>query len=71
MNALSHLLAARIKATGPLSFAKFMEAALYGEGKRGPITERIQRVFFDATSGRDPRYGAWLRHVAVLPVSSY
>ena len=31
-------------------------------GKRTPgsVTEEIQRVFFAATSGRDPRYKAWL-----------
>src|SRR5918998_1071722 len=28
-----------------------------GTGRRGPVTERIQRTFFDATSGRDARYG--------------
>jgi len=34
-----------------------------GEGRRGPITERIQREFFQITQGQVPdRYG-WLRHV--------
>jgi len=34
-----------------------------GEGRRGPITERIQREFFRITQGQVPdRYG-WLRHV--------
>jgi branched-chain amino acid aminotransferase len=42
-----------------------------GSGRRGPVTERIQRTFFDATSGRDARYADWLRHVAAQPVSSY
>jgi branched-chain amino acid aminotransferase len=34
-------------------------------GKRTPglITEEIQRVFFDATSGRDPRYRSWLHPI--------
>jgi branched-chain amino acid aminotransferase len=41
-----------------------------GTGRRGPVTERIQRAFFDATSGRDARYGSWLRHVAAQPVLS-
>ena len=31
-----------------------------GLGQRGPITERIQSVFFDAVSGRDSRYREWL-----------
>jgi branched-chain amino acid aminotransferase len=42
-----------------------------GTGRRGPVTERIQRTFFDATSGRDARYSNWLRHVAAQPVNSY
>ncbi len=31
-----------------------------GIGRRGPITEQIQRVFFEAVGGRDPRYVDWL-----------
>jgi branched-chain amino acid aminotransferase len=42
-----------------------------GGGARGPVTESIQRAFFDVTSGRDARYAHWLRHVAALPVGSY
>src|SRR5256712_5404544 len=34
-----------------------------GRGSRGPVTEEIQRVFFDATSGRDRRYARWLHLV--------
>jgi branched-chain amino acid aminotransferase len=41
-----------------------------GSGRRGPVTERIQRAFFDATSGRDVRYHGWLRHVAAQPALS-
>jgi branched-chain amino acid aminotransferase len=41
-----------------------------GTGRRGPVTERIQRAFFDATSGRDKRYAGWLRHVAAQPARS-
>lgn len=34
-----------------------------GEGKRGPITERLQNAFFDIVSGRaDDRYG-WLTYI--------
>jgi len=33
------------------------------EGKRGPITELIQNVFFSATAGRDERYRDWLTFV--------
>ncbi len=30
-----------------------------GDGKRGPVTTQLQRVFEDALYGRDPRYAAW------------
>ena len=35
-----------------------------GNGKRGPITAELQRAYFAATSGRDPRHEDWLAHVA-------
>ncbi len=31
-----------------------------GEGQRGPITEKIQACFFEAVSGRAPKYQSWL-----------
>jgi branched-chain amino acid aminotransferase len=31
-----------------------------GEGRRGEVTTRIQKAFFDAAFGRDPRYRDWL-----------
>jgi branched-chain amino acid aminotransferase len=31
-----------------------------GSGKRGPLTARIQNIFFDATSARDDQYRHWL-----------
>jgi len=31
-----------------------------GEGQRGPITEKIQACFFEAVSGRTPKYQSWL-----------
>jgi len=34
-----------------------------GTGKRGEITERIQKVFFDITSGARPAPGPWLTYV--------
>ncbi len=34
-----------------------------GEGKRGHITERVQKVFFQITSGERPAPGAWLTYV--------
>ena len=47
-----------------------VDGAVIGGGQRGPVTERIQRAFFDATAGRDPRYRHWLSHVAPQPVAS-
>ena len=31
-----------------------------GQGARGPITEKIQRAFFDIVNGRNPQYAHWL-----------
>lgn len=31
-----------------------------GEGKRGPITTKLQKVFFDAVRGKVPKYRDWL-----------
>lgn len=37
-----------------------------GDGKPGPITQRIQRTFYDAVHGRLPQYRSWLS--ALTPV---
>jgi len=34
-----------------------------GEGKTGPVTRAIQKVFQEATHGKDPRYAGWLDYV--------
>ena len=34
-----------------------------GDGKRGPVTTRIQSAFFDAALGRDTRHQDWLTYV--------
>jgi branched-chain amino acid aminotransferase len=36
-------------------------------GRRGPVTERIQRVFFSAVAGREEQYSEWLHLVCVHP----
>jgi branched-chain amino acid aminotransferase len=38
-----------------------------GRGVRGPVTQEIQRVFYEAASGRDPKYESWLRLVEHAP----
>ena len=34
-----------------------------GDGRRGPITTKLQAMFFDAVNGRDPAQGEWLTKV--------
>ncbi len=34
-----------------------------GSGSRGPVTEKIQTLFFDAVSGKNPKYAHWLSPV--------
>jgi branched-chain amino acid aminotransferase len=34
-----------------------------GEGKRGKITEKLQRIFFNAVRGKEPKYESWLDYV--------
>ncbi|HKP11899.1 MAG TPA: branched chain amino acid aminotransferase, partial [Blastocatellia bacterium] len=36
-----------------------------GGGARGPVTETIQRRFFDAVMGRERRYRDWLHMVGI------
>jgi branched-chain amino acid aminotransferase len=35
-----------------------------GAGVRGPVTERLQTIFFNTVAGREPRYRGWLTPVA-------
>ena len=37
-----------------------LDDRVIGEGARGPITTKIQAVFFDAVSGKAPAYAHWL-----------
>ena len=34
-----------------------------GDGKRGPITERLQHIFFNVVRGKEPKYEFWLGYV--------
>jgi len=34
-----------------------------GEGKRGPITEKLQSMYFDAVKGKSAQHSEWLSHV--------
>lgn len=42
---------------------------LIGEGKRGAVTEKIQKTFFDAVAGRDTRFRKWLHPVEKFAVA--
>ena len=35
-----------------------------GEGRRGPVTEKLQKIYFEAVRGKQPRYADWLTPVA-------
>ena len=41
-----------------------VDGRIIGTGKRGPVTENIQRTFFDAVGGCDKRFFKWLHPVA-------
>ena len=34
-----------------------------GEGRRGPVTEKIQKAFFEVVSGKNDKYSEWLTQV--------
>jgi branched-chain amino acid aminotransferase len=40
-----------------------LDSRLIGSGKRGPITEKLQSMFFDVVNGRSEKYRHWLTHV--------
>lgn len=40
-----------------------LDDRVIGEGKRGPITTRIQQRFFDIVAGRAPEYDHWLAYL--------
>jgi branched-chain amino acid aminotransferase len=37
-----------------------LDGRVLGAGQRGPVTERIQSLFFDVVNGRAPKYSRWL-----------
>lgn len=46
-----------------------LDGNLIGGGKRGPLTEKLQRAFAAATLGRDRHYSHWLHLVAAAPAT--
>jgi branched-chain amino acid aminotransferase len=40
-----------------------LDRRIIGNGKRGPITEKLQSIFFDVVGGKNSRYAAWLDNI--------
>ncbi|MGH8539065.1 MAG: branched-chain amino acid transaminase [Stenotrophobium sp.] len=40
-----------------------MDNRSIGNGKRGPITEKLQKAYLELVKGENDKYGAWLSHV--------
>jgi branched-chain amino acid aminotransferase len=40
-----------------------LDGRTIGQGRRGPVTERVQGAFFDAVNGRAEKYRHWLTKV--------
>ena len=40
-----------------------LDTRAIGSGTRGPITQRLQTLFFDCVSGKNPQHADWLAHV--------
>jgi branched-chain amino acid aminotransferase len=40
-----------------------LDDRIIGEGRRGPVTTRLQAAFFDVVNGRNPKYAHWLTAV--------
>jgi branched-chain amino acid aminotransferase len=40
-----------------------LDNRVIGAGKRGPVTEKLQSMFFDVVNGRSPKYAKWLTSI--------
>lgn len=40
-----------------------LDNRMIGDGKRGPVTEKLQSLYFDVVHGRAPEYDHWLAYV--------
>jgi branched-chain amino acid aminotransferase len=41
-----------------------LDGRVIGAGKRGPVTEKIQKAFFDIVNGKNKKYAKWLTPIA-------
>ncbi len=46
-----------------VSYVRAVDKRVIGDGKRGPISTRIQQAYEDAAYGRNPAYASWLTPV--------
>jgi len=40
-----------------------VDGKLIGDGKRGPLTEKLQRIYFNTVRGKELKYGTWLEYI--------
>jgi branched-chain amino acid aminotransferase len=40
-----------------------LDGRVIGAGKRGPVTEKLQGMYFDAVKGKLAEHSGWLTHV--------
>ena len=40
-----------------------LDNRVIGNGQCGPITKKLQSLFFDVVNGRNPKYKSWLTPV--------
>ncbi|MBT3299758.1 MAG: hypothetical protein HN657_08075 [Candidatus Marinimicrobia bacterium] len=40
-----------------------VDGRIIGNGRRGSLTELIQKTYFDAIKGKEPKYNAWLTYI--------
>ena len=40
-----------------------LDKRIIGSGRRGPITEKLQSLYFDCVTGRDPKHQTWLTYL--------
>jgi len=40
-----------------------LDNRVIGTGQRGPVTEKLQTLFFNLVNGREEKHGGWLSYV--------
>lgn len=46
-----------------VAWIKEIDGRKVGEGKMGPVTGKLQKLFFDIVRGREKKYGKWLTRI--------